>query len=243
MERAFGFIKQEPDIRDLQFHAIKAEQIELPKSVDLSSGFSDCYDQGTLGSCTGNAIAAIVEYVDLPKIMPSRLFIYYQGRLAINTVNEDSGAILRDGIKSVNKVGVCSETQWAYDINRFTENPKPECYQSALMNRSVKYYAVWQTESNIKKALAMGYPIVFGFAVKSSFMTKTTAKTGTYRPSGKFLGGHAVVICGYDDKTQRFLIRNSWGTAWGKKGYFTMPYSEVLNPKISTDFWVIEKMI
>ena len=40
-------------------------------------------------------------------------------------------------------------------------------------------------------------------------------------PSG---GGHAVVIIGYDDATQRFLVQNSWGPNWADGGFFGFPY-------------------
>ena len=60
---------------------------------------------------TGNAIAAAIEFdllkQKLPDFMPSRLFIYYNEREIEGTINEDSGAMIRDGIKSVNKQGVC----------------------------------------------------------------------------------------------------------------------------------------
>jgi C1A family cysteine protease len=44
---------------------------------------------------------------------------------------------------------------------------------------------------------------------------------------------------GYDDSIQRFIVRNSWGPKWGIKGYFTMPYTYLLEPNLSDDFWTI----
>lgn len=55
----------------------------------------------------------------------------------------------------------------------------------------------------------------------------------------KVVGGHAVMSAGYDDAAQRFLIRNSWGADWGKKGYFTIPYAYLSDRNLSDDFWTI----
>lgn len=54
------------------------------------------------------------------------------------------------------------------------------------------------------------------------------------------LGGHAVVLVGYDDTEQQFIIRNSQGASWGANGYGFVPYSYVLNPLLARDFWVVD---
>ena len=53
------------------------------------------------------------------------------------------------------------------------------------------------------------------------------------------MGGHAVVAVGYDNATQRFTARNSWGRNWGQKGYCTMPYAYVTSAQLAQDFWAI----
>jgi C1A family cysteine protease len=58
-------------------------------------------------------------------------------------------------------------------------------------------------------------------------------------PDEEVLGGHAVLAVGYDDSAECFIVRNSWGSGWGKKGYFTMPYSYLLEQNLSDDFWTI----
>ena len=90
--------------------------------------------------------------------------------------------------------------------------------------------------------LASGYPFVFGFSVYTEFENDTAAKTGEINmpgPKEKLLGGHAVVAVGYDDSTQRFIVRNSWGSWWGIKGYFTMPYAYLTDSNLYDDFWTI----
>lgn len=54
------------------------------------------------------------------------------------------------------------------------------------------------------------------------------------------LGGHALVLVGYDDADQMFVVRNSQGAAWGANGYGYIPYAYVLNPMLARDFWVLD---
>jgi C1A family cysteine protease len=61
------------------------------------------------------------------------------------------------------------------------------------------------------------------------------------KPNERCLGGHAVMAAGYSDASKRFLIRNSWGMDWGKKGYFTIPYDYLGNRDLSDDFWTIRR--
>ena len=53
------------------------------------------------------------------------------------------------------------------------------------------------------------------------------------------LGGHCVGLYGYDDSTETFLMMNSWGKQAGQEGWFKIPYSYVLDPNLSSDFWTI----
>lgn len=81
-----------------------------------------------------------------------------------------------------------------------------------------------------------------GFTVYESFESQDVASTGVVPMPGtdeQALGGHAVVGVGYDDSQQRFIVRNSWGDAWGMKGYFTIPHDYLANRDLSDDFWAI----
>jgi C1A family cysteine protease len=68
-----------------------------------------------------------------------------------------------------------------------------------------------------------------------------TGKLNMPKPGEKVLGGYAVMAVGYNDKHKRFTIRNSWGTDWGKQGYFTMPYAYLDDRDLSDDFWTIRR--
>jgi C1A family cysteine protease len=81
-----------------------------------------------------------------------------------------------------------------------------------------------------------------GFSVYAAFESAAVAQTGKLNlpaPTEALLGGHAVLAVGYDDPSQRFIVRNSWGPDWGQAGYFTMPYAYLLDENLSDDFWTI----
>jgi C1A family cysteine protease len=246
----YGWVPDLPDQRDHIFSVPTPVLGTLPPSVDLRAQCPPTvYDQGRLGSCTANAIGAAFEF-DLLKqglsdFMPSRLFIYYNERVILGTVDSDSGAMIRDGIKSVHKQGVCTEDDWKYDIERFTEKPPASCYESALGNQALAYQRIPQSLNQLRGCLAHGFPFVFGFTVYESFESAEVARTGDapLPAAGEaVLGGHAVLAVGYDDATTRFTVRNSWGPDWGNGGYFTLPYAYLTDRGLASDFWTISQV-
>ena len=234
-----------PDPPDSRDYLYAAPQIALPGQVDLRPACSPIEDQGQLGSCTGQAIAGLIEYLDRKankNLDVSRLFIYYQERLLEGTVNYDSGAYIRDGIKAVNQFGAPLESLWPYVTGRFATRPSAAAYADALKRKAGTYQRITDF-TGVKTALAQGYPVVMGFSVYASFQTTTVARTGQMPypnvNTEKLLGGHAVALVGYKDSTNQFIARNSWGTGWGDRGYFYMPYDVVKNTSMSSDFWII----
>jgi C1A family cysteine protease len=246
--RRFGWLPDLPDIRDQLYAAPMRMLGTLPAKVDLRPQCpKEVYNQGDLGSCTANAIAAAVQFDRMkqtmtPDFIPSRLFIYYNERVIEGTVNEDSGAYIRDGIKSVNKQGVCPEPEWPYVTSQFTHKPPAKCYRDALHTLATAYSRLVRSLTQMKGCLASGYPFVFGFTVYESFESDAVTRSGEVPMPGtteKVLGGHAVLAVGYDDASSRFIVRNSWGPGWGMDGYFTMPYAYLTEENLSDDFWTI----
>jgi C1A family cysteine protease len=161
------------------------------------------------------------------------------------TVSQDSGAQVRDGIKSVATLGAPPESDWPYVIEQFAVRPPVAAYSDATQDLVSSYARVAQNLTQMQGCLAAGYPFVLGFTVYESFESQEVANSGAVpMPSSgeKVMGGHCVMAVGYDDTQRTFVIRNSWGTGWGMKGYCTMPYEYLLDPHLATDFWTIRSV-
>jgi C1A family cysteine protease len=245
----YGWLPDLPDQRDKLYYKVSPPFPipPLPAFVDLRPACSPIENQGELGSCTANALAGVIEFLERKdKVVyqdVSRLFIYYNERAMENTIASDAGAIIRDGIKSLVSKGVCDELLWPYDVSKFTDAPTTQCYEQATTHKVTAYERL-ETLRDMRTCLAAGFPFVFGFTVYSSFESDAVASTGTVpmpQSDESVLGGHAVCGVGYDDKEQTVLCRNSWGTSWGMSGYFTLPYAYVASRSLSDDFWTIRR--
>lgn len=242
--------KLKPDTEDLRDKVFRSTQFKtktvLPKSVDLRSACSQVVDQGELGSCTANAIASgLREYWENQAgklTLLSRLWLYWEERYLEGSVNEDAGAEIRDGMKVLQQIGCAPETDWPYNITKFTQTPPTQATTDATPFKVTEYHRVTDL-TVLKAALAEGYPVVLGIDVYESFESDQVAKTGIVplpKRGEKLLGGHAVLAVGYKDDVMYkgrgvVICRNSWGESWGDKGYFYLPYSYFA--KYVTDMW------
>lgn len=242
--KRYGWKPSIPDFRDFMYaapHSLTA----LPPVVDLRPGCPAVYDQGNLGSCTAQAIAGLSEFLLKRQakvtFTPSRLFIYYNERVLEGTVNEDAGATIRSGFKVINQLGNPHEALWWYDISKFKTRPNKKVYTDGLDHQVLRYTRVNNADLYaIRSCLYNGYPVVGGFAVFQSFESSTVARTGIVpmpKRNEAMLGGHAILIVGYDDTKQMFIVRNSWGKNWGLGGYCLMPYLYLTNTQMADDFW------
>lgn len=216
------------------------EEIKEKKKVDLRSKFPQVYDQGKIGSCSAFALCSIFDY-DTINFKGSRLFLYYNEREIINETNEDKGAYLSDGIYSLKKNGICDDKYWEYKIENLFIKPSKEAYEKAKDNYIIDALNINNDISTIKKWIDNNEPIAIAISLYTNFMSyhsKTTGKIGMPTINDKFIGGHAVIICGYDDNTEELILRNSWGTYWGDNGYFYFPYEYL---KYCGDLWIITK--
>lgn len=236
-----------PDLPDHRDYRLAPPTTQIPQWTDLTDHCPPVYDQGQFGSCTANAIAAALEFdaikQDEPTVTPRRLFIYYNERAIEGTTAYDSGAQIRDDIKSVAKLGAPPEDVWPYDPAQLTTEPTQAVYAQASTHVAVEYLRV--QPSQIRQALTGGYPVIFGITVFESFEDDTVATTGMVPLPGSdeaAIGGHAMTAVGYDDAEQRFHVRNSWGTGWGAQGYCSLPYTYLLDPNLAGDMWTIRRV-
>jgi C1A family cysteine protease len=236
----------------------KKVKMTLPDTVDLREWFSPVEDQGSLGSCTANAGVGLIEYFEKrafrKHIEASRLFLYKATRNLMHETG-DNGAFLRSTMGALVLFGVPPEEYWPYKIADFDKEPTAFCYAFAQNYQSLTYYrldppGIAKTDllNQIKTNLAGGLPSMFGFTVYNSIdQAATTGKIPYPSPGDKIVGGHAIVAAGYDEKMVirnakpgAFLIRNSWGTGWGEKGYGWLPYDYVMNG-LAVDWWSLLK--
>lgn len=237
-----------PDLPDHRDIAYAPAAKTLPDHVDLrASGLlPPVYDQGHLGSCTANAICAAIEFLQAKQgatpVMPSRLFVYFNERQIEGTVLSDAGASIRDGIKAVAKLGACSEELWPYEVASFAIQPPAACYADATHDLVGQYRRIPQRNTAMLDCLAQGFPFVLGFTAYQSLMAPQVAATGDIPMPGlseQPIGGHAVLAVGYDATRRVFLVRNSWGTAWGDQGYGSIPFTYLTHPHLAADFWTL----
>ena len=247
----FGWVPDLPDARDKLYRPATFDRGALPPAVDLRAQCPSVYDQGQLGSCTANGIAGALEFDQIKQgeqsATPSRLFIYYNERVIEGTTDSDSGAMIRDGIKTIVAQGAPPETEWPYDISQFTVKPPQNVYDDAVAHEALVYQRIdgFPDIDQLRFPLSQGFPVVFGFSVYQNFESPPfTNDWVLHVPSSDdgMLGGHAVLLVGYDHAATRVLVRNSWSDQWGIAGYFWMDYEYVTDPSLCDDFWVITKV-
>jgi C1A family cysteine protease len=221
----------------------------LPAVVDLRRHCPPVYDQLHLNSCSAHAIAAALRYDELkerrPDVpSPSRLFIYYNERVLAGVVGTNSPVSLRDGYRTVSRVGACPEPMWPYDTRRFRRAPGPDCFHAARHHRAIAYYRIRRALSHLRACLAQSFPFVMAMAVHQSMMGRAVGRTGVVPlPSrrDRLRGGHAVLVVGYEHAKRLLIFRNSWGQGWGDGGYGYLPYAFIASSDLTWDFWTMRR--
>lgn len=208
----------------------------------------EIWDQGKIGSCTAQCLAATLMLCmkDKHKFTPSRLFIYYCSRaLGGCPAHEDSGCSMKNACDSIIKYGFCSEELMPYrdDDDSFKKLPSATAFAEALKRRNYVYEALSIKLEDMISCIDDGLCFVIGIAVYESLFNSEVIKSGDIpmpkTEKEQLLGGHAITICGYDRAKRVFHVRNSWGTKWGDQGYGTIPFEYLTHPRLAIDPFVL----
>lgn len=225
----------------------------LPTAFNLVEGdgplipdiLLDCWDQGNINSCVANEMAFLHIFVQLVQnntslFMPSRLFLYYNARKLESSIYDDVGCTIEAGVRAGFVDGACEERAWTYYPPRTFFCPYPLCFRDGERTKVLDYTAIEQTEEQIKTAICDGFPIICGFDVYDTFITESQTTGIMTMPGGDPpLGGHCMLICGYDDDESMFYCRNSWGPIGPFGGYFKAPYAFVTDPTYTFDLFTV----
>ncbi|WP_449411116.1 C1 family peptidase [Methylobacterium komagatae] len=245
----YGYRADLADPRDHLFTPAPGVVSSLPTSVDLREHCPPVMDQGELGSCTAHGITGALRYALIKSGQPdhecSRLQLYFDERSVEGTVRSDAGAEIRDGIKCAAQRGVAHETLWPYNIKAFAKKPGKAVYADALKFEALTYQRVTVDATQVKAALASGFPVIVGISVFSAFESEDVAKTGVVpMPGAKDgpIGGHCMMLVGYGQKDGHFTAQNSWATDWGDNGFCYLPEAYIGSSKYGNDYWIITKV-
>lgn len=234
---------------DLLFASVKAEFTKLSLSNNnefVLTEYTPLSNQKNLGSCVANACADALEILQGQKgniTQLSRLFLYWNARVAINETNKDDGCFVRDCMNSMTSLGVCTEDIWEYDTTKVFAQPPLRAYREAYVNKFSSYYSINSSGQDriddIELAVRSNHPVVFATLVNTDF-TKAFGSTKIWKNAdGPAAGYHAIIITGVRDNgpQKEFLIRNSWGDSWGENGHCWFDQSYLTKP-YTTDLWV-----
>ena len=226
----------------------KISDIALPPLVNLVPKCSPVESQGEIGSCTANAVVGALEYFQIATghqvVDLSRLFVYYNARRLSDREQVDSGTSMQHVMASILAFGACSEADWPYDAARWSMKPPENCYRRTMQFPDFHYARVAPGQE-CKYVLATGLPIIFGMGVPDYLMMTyawehghmPAPENGQWEPAGG--GGHAMLIVGYDDEKNAWLVRNSWGLDFGIQGHMWVDYRVMDHYGFPGGFWTI----
>lgn len=244
-KRAMGWKPDVGGVVDKSF-APRFRGVTIKDSVDLRAKMPPVYDQGAIGSCVSQGVGVALDYAHVKSnpglkfFTPSRLFIYYQGRVAIGTVNQDSGCQIRDAVASLLKLGSPLETLWPYRESKFKIRPPQAAYKDGLKHQAITAYKA-ETVEDVQRALSLDLPVVFGVPVYNAIMNLSYNSYTLPMPAAgeRSVGGHCMVVVGYRKADSMLIVRNSWGSSWGRVGHMLMPFAYWNQFQRQTDAWII----
>ncbi len=245
--KKYGWVVDIPDSRDIWVSIPEISNIKTKTDLRMSNFLPVVHNQGDLGSCATHSVIDAYTY-DLNKngikleFIPSISFLYYNQRYINGTEQYDSGSSIRDTIKVINRIGLCSEELYPYDTIFYTDKPSLEAYTESKRNiRPMLYKRVKPVIDDILKVLCYDIPVIFGFSVCESFEHPDVSKTGLVpvpKIGERVIGSHTALIVGYDTEKKLLIVKNSHGIKFGALGYFWLPFSYI-NSRYCADLWIV----
>jgi len=246
MKFALAYKPDPPDPRDKPFALVREKLAAKPAAgasvfaLPQTTGVSE-QDQN---DCAANAGCDAFELLSPDPVQLSRRSCYFLARLIDGDECKNEGTYVRSVMKTFSGPGVCRESLWPYSSDVFTR-PSLEALEDGYDHRISGYYRITTRGhargDDIETALRAGHPVVFGTEVGKNFPDYDEGESVVWQYPDRSVGGHAMVIVGVrrnDDGTRDFLVRNSWGDAWGLRSrpghaWFSERYVWEI-----TDLWV-----
>ncbi|MFK4438608.1 C1 family peptidase [Paenibacillus sp. RC21] len=229
--KGLGLTPSPIDKRDILMSSILPPFI-IPSKFEVKE-ITPVRDQGHEGTCVGFSCAVgMKEWQERDKHVGLSPRYLYEKAKAADTAPDNTprcttdgdGTSIRVAMDILKKQGVCEESFWKY------EACNPGSPQAGAETNAAKYkikaYANLDTIKAMQRSLVVNGPFVVGTSVYKNWMDPNVAATGKIPLPGssEFIGGHAICIVGFDDETQMFKFKNSWGTSWGDNGFGYLPY-------------------
>lgn len=243
-----GYIESPPDVRDVSFDALGLSAA-APSAASLEQHVGPIRDQGSTSTCVAQACAAAIDICEslagLPVVPVSRLFIYFYSRAQHGAQRVDAGTYVRAAVKSLRNVGAPDEEFWPWSPGRWKRmhrQPGWEPNMRAHPRAGGRYYRIDGYGEDrvraVKAAIDSGRPVVLGTRVAESFLDSDGPNViDKPAEADKLVGGHAMVLVGYD--ANGFRLLNSWGSSW-RDGGLCWITEDYLRWTFTYDLWSFE---
>ena len=256
IKHAYGHKAPKTPHKHLALKRLTAPAVPLPPVVSLRPICSPVIDQSTAGSCTGCASKSGIELLSQraindgvwngPLFMASALGIYACERIADSTLDQDAGASIADAAAALER-GVIPDADWPYDLSMLFVAPTVTAMADSLRVKLVDATAIDNDHDTIRGCLAQGFPILIGVSVYDSF--EAAFQQGEHgdvpmpnTSTESLLGGHALLLVGYDDNKKQYTFKNSWGDAVGDGGYGTFPYAFIEDSTLTSELYELRRI-
>lgn len=190
-----------PSIIDGTEHKFEpAKTLKIPEEYSFQSQMPPVLSQGSTNMCVTYALGSHIDWnIDMEKKTKNKdNHVDRKAIYSARTVSGDNGMTFKEALGYVKNIGVKTDVGLV----------------------KINHYAMIGSEIALKQALIANGPCIGGLMCYNNgdeFWNKSLRGDTP-------LGGHAICIVGYNK--EGLIIRNSWGTYWGKGGYYIMKYED-----------------